>query len=32
MLFGTDACLPKPFRFSDLLFRLESFTHHPRAA
>jgi DNA-binding response OmpR family regulator len=30
--FGTDLCLSKPFRFSDLLFRLESFAHHQRAA
>ena len=30
--FGADACLLKPFRFSDLLFRLESFAHHQRAA
>jgi malate dehydrogenase (oxaloacetate-decarboxylating) len=29
---GADACLLKPFRFSDLLFRLESLAHHQRAA
>jgi DNA-binding response OmpR family regulator len=29
---GADACLLKPFRFSDLLFRLESFAHQQRAA
>ncbi len=29
---GADACLVKPFRFSDLLFHLESFAHHQRAA
>jgi two-component system, OmpR family, copper resistance phosphate regulon response regulator CusR len=29
---GADSCLVKPFRFSDLLFRLESFAHHKRAA
>jgi len=27
---GADACLPKPFQFSDLLFRLESLSHHGR--
>jgi DNA-binding response OmpR family regulator len=27
---GGDACLPKPFQFSDLLFRLESFSHLER--
>jgi DNA-binding response OmpR family regulator len=29
--FGADACLLLPFRFSDLLFRLESFAHRERA-
>jgi DNA-binding response OmpR family regulator len=29
---GADACLVKPFRFSDLLFHLKSFAHHQRAA
>ena len=27
---GADACLPKPFQFSDLLFRLESLSHLER--
>ncbi len=27
---GADACLPKPFQFSDLLFRLESLSHDGR--
>ena len=27
---GGDACLPKPFQFSDLLFRLESLLHLER--
>jgi len=27
---GGDACLPKPFQFSDLLFRLESLSHLER--
>jgi two-component system response regulator TctD len=30
--FGADAGLPIPFRFSDLLFRLESVAHRERAA
>jgi DNA-binding response OmpR family regulator len=29
---GADACLPKPFRFSELLLRLESLAHQQRAA
>jgi len=28
---GGDACLPKPFQFSDLLLRLESWSHLERA-
>jgi DNA-binding response OmpR family regulator len=27
---GADACLPKPFQFSNLLFRLESLSHDGR--
>jgi DNA-binding response OmpR family regulator len=27
---GADACLQKPFQFSDLLFRLESLSHDGR--
>jgi DNA-binding response OmpR family regulator len=32
LAFGADACLLKPFRFSDLLFRLASLAHHERTA